>query len=195
MNSLKMGVTSAMEEIEAMTEGNPQAISREIKSLTFATMYINAIKESIPQEMKIERGVHLLRPDDRQRRIELAIANAASHPLLICDSDVELNAQCFYRICPDGWDIGEFDCRRFISVALAMFRINSGIVLPTDVVYDYWRGSSFSSSSSSFRIERYQRQAKLAKFQTTVMVFFQTLLQSPLRIENDGLGKVMLFYD
>jgi hypothetical protein len=67
IKSLKMGVTSAMEEIEAMTEGNPRAISREIKSLKFATMYINAIMESIPQEMKIERGVHLLRPDDRQR--------------------------------------------------------------------------------------------------------------------------------
>ena len=85
----------------------------------------------------------------------------------------------------------DFDCRSFISEALAIFRINSGIALPTDVVYDYWRGSSFSFSSSSFRIDR---DEQLAQFHATIMIFFQTLLQSPLRLEKDGQGKVMMFY-
>ena len=191
---LEMGVTSAIEDIEAMTDANPQSISREIHSLKFATMYVNTLQESLPREMKIERGVDLLRPDDRQRRIELAIANAESHPLLNCDSYAVLKSHFFYRICPDGWDIcdGDFDCRSFISAALAMFRINSGIVLPTDVVYDDQRGFYVAYSR---RLDRDERQAKLAKFQTTIMIFFQTLLRSPLRIEKDEQGKVMLFYD
>ena len=237
MNSLKMGVTSAMEEIEAMTEGNPQAISREIKSLKFATMYINSLKESIRREMKneggvhllrpddrqhrielaianaeshplvdcttyinglkesirremkIERGVHMLRTDDRQRQIELAIANAESHPLLDCESYEVLEAHYFYRIGPDGWDNGGFDCRRFISVALSMFRINSGIALPTDVAYDNSRG--FYSS----RLKPEERKAKLVEFQTTIMIFFQTLLGSQLCIEKDLQGKIVMFCD
>ena len=72
-----------------------------------------------------------------------------------------------------------------------MFRINSGIVLPTDVVYDDQRGFYVAYSR---RLDRDERQAKLAKFQTTIMIFFQTLLRSPLRIEKDGQGKVMMFY-
>ena len=192
MNSLKMEVTSAMTEIEAMTQGNPQAISREIKSLTFATMYINAIKESIPQEMKIERGVQLLRPDDRQRRIELAIANAELHPLVDCITHVVLEAHCFYRISPEGRDNRYFDCRRFISVALSMFRINSGIALPTDVVYDNRRRFSYSYS---YPLTQEERQAKLVRFQATILIFFQTLLGSQLRIEKDLQGKIMMFCD
>jgi hypothetical protein len=240
MDSLKMGVSSAMEEIEAMTEGNPQAISREIKSLKFATMYINGLKESIRREMKIEGGVHLLRPDDRQhrielaianaeshslvdcttyinglkesirremkiergvhllrtddrqRQIELAIANAESHPLLDCESYVVLEAHYFYRIDPDGWDNGGFDCRSFISDALSMFRINSGIALPTDVAYDHSRGFYVGYSS---RLKPKERKAKLVKFQTTIMIFFQTLLGSQLCIEKDFQGKIMMFCD
>jgi hypothetical protein len=74
-----------------------------------------------------------------------------------------------------------------------MFRINSGIALPTDVVYDNSRGFFVAYSSTLTREE--ERQAKLVKFQTTIVIFFQTLLGSQLRIETDLQGKIMMFCD
>jgi hypothetical protein len=201
-------------------------MSQEIKSLevaiTSVTADIQSIKESTARRMKIESDVNLLRIQDKERRIDLAIANAESHPLLDCDSYAVLEVPHFYRITLDGREGGSFDCRRFISVALSMFRINSGISIPTDVVYGKPRApppiehedydpynphrhirSRHQSSSTlkqddrqSFsKLNQDERQAKLLKFQTTIMNYFHSLLGFKPRIETDEQGNMMMFYD
>ena len=141
MKALKMDATlakaSILEVIDTKVDDIIQAISQVKVELASTKTDIEYTKEATACDKKFESGEDLVRAADIQRRIELAVANADSHPLLDCDSYEVLEVHHFYRITSDGRRNGSFDCRRFISVALSMFRIKSGVLVPTDVVYDH----------------------------------------------------------
>ena len=200
MKALKMDATfakaSILEVIDTKVDDFIQAISQEINKslrveLASAKTDIASIKEATACDKKFESGEDLVRAADKQRRIELAVANADSHPLLDYDSYEVLKVHHFYRLTSDGRRNGSFDCRRFISMALSMFRINSGILFPTDVVYD----NSLEKGDNPRWVTQDVRQAMLFKFQTTILNFFHSLLGFTPRIEKDDTGNVMMFYD
>jgi hypothetical protein len=194
MKALKRNVTLRDATIISSIRNDLEALKDEA---TFTKADIKAMKEPISsRDVKIESAVVAVGAEERQRRMEFALTHAESHPLLECDSYQVLEVHHFYRISligyPATWDyIGDFDCRQFISVALSMFRINSGIPFPTDVVYS--RSRKKGERPSWLLMD--EQDAKRRQFQTTIVNFFHSLLEIKPRIEKDETGKLMMFYE
>jgi hypothetical protein len=216
MKSIKVGITSAMEDVEAMTEGDPLAIMlREMKSLkkeiSSSQASTTEISKEALQEMKSLKAdvsstnialtdiKDLLRDGVKMRRIEFAVAHHTFQKILDPVTLDILDPRGFtlhYNI--DGDLCGSpFDFNSFVVSTLYSFLGSKGVELPDDVLYD----EDFSELDEEERrealedLDEYEIKQKRMVFYNVTMNHLHILLGSKPRKESGKDGSTIMFFD
>ena len=215
MKSIRQDVTTAIEDIEVMADGNPVAIVlREMKSLKkqISSTQVSAVEVSQDtlQEMKalkaevsssniaMTRIQDLLRDSVKMRRIEFAIAHHGVHKVLDPASPEDVLDLCgFTQLYDSDGDLCglPFDYNSFVVSTLYGLLGSNGVHLP-EVMYD----EDFVDMDGDERLELLEGQRDndkrygKEKFHKITVSHIHLLLGSKPRIESNG-GKTILFYD
>ena len=213
MQSIGQGVTSAIEDIEVTTDGNPVAmIQREMKRLKqeISSTQVSAVEvsQAVLQEVKalkaevsstkiaLTHTQDLLRDSFKMRRIEFAILHHKLQKVLDPDSLEALDLRGFTQLYDsDGKLCGlPFDFNSFVVSTLYGFLGNEGVRLP-DVVY--YGAFSYIDKHERLQVLKDEDDDSgygTGMFHKITVSHIHLLLGSKPRIESNG-GKTILFFD
>jgi hypothetical protein len=216
MKSIKVGITSAMEDIEAMAEGDPLAIVlREMKSLkkeiSSSQASTTEISKDALQEMKSLKAdvsstkialtdiKDLLRDSVKMRRIEFAIAHHKFQKILDPDTLDILDPRGFTLHYDSDGDLcgSPFDFNSFVVSTLYSLLGSTGVELPEDVMYDEDFAELDEAQRQHFlrRLDNYEIEENRKIFHNITMNHVHILLGSKPRIESGKDGSSFMFYD